>query len=547
MSGHVLLANRILEIAKQHSRQNNTFIDYGTAGFRNKAYLLDHVIFRMGIVAALRSKATKSTIGVMITASHNPEEDNGVKLIDPKGEMLVNHWEQLATKVANAEDGDLEQVLNELIKNENIDLDAGYPSQVFIGRDTRKSSPGFSKSLIDGIKCLTNDVTDFGEVSTPIVHYAVVCRNTDEKYGQPTTRGYYSKLSSAFNAIVALNPENGSRKNKLVRIDAANGVGAPVLQKTLQGVSVEALSVDLLNDGSKGILNFECGADYVKTTQKEPVNFPIEKGVRCASFDGDADRIIYFYFDEQNNFHMLDGDKIAVLMADHLGDLVKRSGLALNLGLIQTAYANGNSTNYITKNLGLPVTCCLTGVKHLHHAAQHYDIGVYFEANGHGTVTFSDSAIDLIEAAAGGGDASSKAALELSHFTKLINSTVGDAISDMLTVEAILHSKGWNIQDWDALYKELPNRLLKVQVADRSVISTTDAERICTAPKGVQQRIDELVAKYPNGRSFIRPSGTEDVVRVYAEADTQANTDELANAVAGIVYDLCNGVGERPT
>lgn len=43
-----------------------------------------------------------ATIGVMITASHNPECDNGVKLVDPKGEMLEQNWEALATDLANA-------------------------------------------------------------------------------------------------------------------------------------------------------------------------------------------------------------------------------------------------------------------------------------------------------------------------------------------------------------------------------------------------------------------------------------------------------------
>lgn len=37
----------------------------------------------------------------MITASHNPEEDNGVKIIDPMGEMLEMKWEKLATDLVN--------------------------------------------------------------------------------------------------------------------------------------------------------------------------------------------------------------------------------------------------------------------------------------------------------------------------------------------------------------------------------------------------------------------------------------------------------------
>jgi len=47
------------------------------------------------------ASGTAASIGVMITASHNPEEDNGVKLIDPDGEMLEAAWETYATNLAN--------------------------------------------------------------------------------------------------------------------------------------------------------------------------------------------------------------------------------------------------------------------------------------------------------------------------------------------------------------------------------------------------------------------------------------------------------------
>lgn len=86
----------------------------------------------------------------------------------------------------------------------------------------------------------------------------------------------------------------------------------------------------------------------------------------------------------------------------------------------------------------------------------------------------------------------------------LINSTVGDGISDMLTIEAILQAKGWNAEDWDQLYTDLPNRLMTVRIKDRYSVKTTDAERICEKPEGLQQCIDSLVSKYNYGRSFVR-------------------------------------------
>lgn len=90
----------------------------------------------------------------------------------------------------------------------------------------------------------------------------------------------------------------------------------------------------------------------------------------------------------------------------------------------------------------------------------------------------------------------------------------------MLLVEVVLAHRGYGAAEWDAGYEDLPNRLVKVEVPDRSIFKTTDAERKLTSPAGLQKEIDETVLKVDQGRSFVRPSGTEDCVRVYAEAAT---------------------------
>lgn len=88
--------------------------------------------------------------------------------------------------------------------------------------------------------------------------------------------------------------------------------------------------------------------------------------------------------------------------------------------------------------------------------------------------------------------------------------------------------------------------LAQVKVADRAAIVTTDAETRVAEPRGLQAAIDAAVAGVPRGRSFVRPSGTEDVVRVYAEAESQEAADALAIEVARLVHAKAGGVGPAP-
>ena len=60
---------------------------------------------------------------------------------------------------------------------------------------------------------------------------------------------------------------------------------------------------------------------------------------------------MYYYVDTDGLVRLLDGDKIASLFAMFIMDLVKAAGVEIKVGIVQTAYANGNSTSYLSKVL----------------------------------------------------------------------------------------------------------------------------------------------------------------------------------------------------
>lgn len=62
------------------------------------------------------------------------------------------------------------------------------------------------------------------------------------------------------------------------------------------------------------------------------------------------------------------------------------------------------------------------------------------------------------------GSEQQKAALRLLAVSKLINQAVGDALSGLLLVEAILLHMQWTIHKWNELYQDLPSRQLKVSL-----------------------------------------------------------------------------------
>jgi phosphoacetylglucosamine mutase len=73
------------------------------------------------------------------------------------------------------------------------------------------------------------------------------------------------------------------------------------------------------------------------------------------------------------------------------------------------------------------------------------------------------------------------------------------------------------------------------------MVTTSHADTRCVTPAALQPLIDAAVAAAPQpARSFVRASGTEDVVRVYAEAGTAEGARELCAAVKALVVKHCS-------
>jgi phosphoacetylglucosamine mutase len=564
---------------------------YGTAGFRYEASLLPCVFVRMGIFSALRSASLGGEeVGVMITASHNPEPDNGMKLADSNGGMLDAAWEEHAVSLANAPTSKQALILiNTLSQYAMGHHGAGgkLPKMVVhIGRDTRSHSPGLANLVIRAARAMGATVIDHGEVSTPMLHHFVMHANGHLLPSIIPQRcnesGYYEIMALSYAALLrtgGLDGGSGGRRlattTNLV-IDGACGIGAlkiDTFRKIFGKLNADGATKGLallhtVNFPGEGPLNENCGAEYVQKQQLPPELYsPASKLAGLSkkymtSYDGDADRVVFHYEDDAGKFHLLDGDKIAVLVSSFIQEelrCIDPEEQAVKCGVVQTAYANGSSTLYLQNVVKTNVVIAKTGVKFVHAAAHHhYDVGVYFEANGHGTVLFGPKFYDFIASADArlrGTPRSNRANIALRRLRvlpALVNQSVGDAMSDMLLVDAILFLRGWDLSTWAQLYNDMPSKQAKVKVADRTVITTNDNETAATSPAALQKALqsamdamalEENTSSGPKPRCFVRPSGTEDAVRVYAEANSQSGADSLASEAMMLIYKLCGGVG----
>lgn len=163
-----------------------------------------------------------------------------------------------------------------------------------------------------------------------------------------------------------------------------------------------------------------------------------------------------------------------------------------------TGYANGAAQRYYTDTLKVHLRIEPTGVKFLHPAAEHFDIGVYFESNGHGTTVFHPEnlatlkeAIEIAEKADVKDEKEASSLKSLIQHLKVLyfflieaNQGVGDAISNFLQIETALAFLQMNATSWKALYNDLESANTKVVVKNRFAVKVCYDQTRVTAPTG---------------------------------------------------------------
>jgi phosphoacetylglucosamine mutase len=317
---------------------------YGTAGFRDRFDLpLDFVFARMGVLATLRTLSIGGKcVGAVITASHNLEPDNGIKLVDLSGGMLSRIWEPLAVSLANCKVSEFRALCSKIVENEGLDVsEAGKRGIVLVGRDTRPHSAKFRDCFQFGISLLGGVAADLGEVTTPMLHFSVRDMNSQSfsasdiaKFDASFWRGrYFRTIATGYVDLLRTQQERTDTpgtpgcSNSSIVLDTSFGVGSIAVDEFMQvykelqqqqnalnsgasgasgangdssGASAAwpELLVDVRNRARAGMVNEGCGAEHAQKLQLPPVGVDANRdcGKLLCSFDGDADRIVFHAF-----------------------------------------------------------------------------------------------------------------------------------------------------------------------------------------------------------------------------------------------------------
>jgi phosphoglucosamine mutase len=373
-------------------------------------------VMRLGVIStpgvSYLTKALGAEAGVMISASHNPVADNGIKFFGPDGFKLSDEQELEIEDLIDMADDQLPRP---------------------VGADL-------------------GQVMDYFEGGQKYLQYL---KNT---------------VDEDFSGIhIALDCAHGATSSLATHLFADLDADISIMGASPNGININA-GVGSTHPESLAALVMEKGADV------------------GLSFDGDGDRLIAI--DEKGN--IVDGDQIMFIC----GKYMKEQGRLKHSTIVST----------VMSNLGFYKGLEALGIHSVPTAVG--DRYVVEEMKKNGFIL--------------GGEQSG-------HIIFLDYNTTGDGLLTGLQLVNIMKSTQKTLSELAADMKKFPQKLVNVRVTDKHHV--TDNEKVKAVIEQVEAEMNG------NGRILVRPSGTEPLVRVMAEASTEELCEAYVNRIVSVVKE----------
>lgn len=357
-------------------------------------------------------RADEFDCGIMISASHNPFYDNGIKIINNQGSKM----------------------------------DASVEEEI--------------ERYIDGL--------------IPEIPFAVkesIGRTTDYSMGRNRYIGYLMTLPTrAF-------------KNLRIGLDCANGASSTVAKAVFDALGAKTYVINNEPDGIN--INTNCGSTHIEGLQRFVVDNQLDAGF---AYDGDADRCLAV--DEQGN--LIDGDMILYICGKYL----KEKGKLINNTVVTT----------VMSNLGLYKAFDAEGINYEKTAVG--DKYVYECMMDKGYIL--------------GGEQSG-------HIIFSTNARTGDGVLTSLKLMEVMIENKTTMSELTRGLNIYPQLLVNVRVSSKKAVME-DAD-VLAAAKAVEDELGD------NGRILLRESGTEPLIRVMVEAETDDLCRKCVDSVVGVIKD----------